>query len=281
VNAIETAKVYASMGLSVLRVQPAVFGDKDSGKRPVGYWRERTRTRLRESEIGRLFRIDDNVGIVCGDISGVIAVDGDSENAVAFIRRELPVTPMVSTTGKGEHHFFKSPGFAVPPGAKLKGLPLDLRGDGSYVVAPPSKHYTGRTYTWVHEPTREMLKDLPVFEPTWLAPAGEKSAWRGRDIVVDPLEDRAKTIRRALGAVMSSKTPEAIAGQYSHNRFFSIACLLTHDPPDGFGLSEQEALPVLMAYNTMKCKPGFNDKEVAHKLSDAIRKKLARTGATP
>ena len=56
-------------------------------------------------------------------------------------------------TGGGGLHLY----FAYPMDAKIKsrtkinGDPIDVRGDGGYVIAPPSNHSNG-IYRWENEP---------------------------------------------------------------------------------------------------------------------------------
>jgi hypothetical protein len=60
-----------------------------------------------------------------------------------------PPTPTVRTGGGGRQFFFRYPagsgltiGTGVRPG-------IDFRGEGGYVVAPPSLHRSGRRYEWL------------------------------------------------------------------------------------------------------------------------------------
>lgn len=62
-------------------------------------------------------------------------------------------------------------------------------------------------------------------------------------------------------------TPPAIAGQGGHAQTYSLATALCH----GFNLGEQEALTLLMAYN-LKCSPPWSDRDIRHKLKDAMEK---------
>lgn len=98
-------------------------------------------------------RPDANIGIRTGKESGVIVVDVDGlagEKALAEALGDLPET-WHSTTGKGHHYYFKHPGFPVRNRTRL--LPeVDIRGDGGYVVAPPSQHISGVTYSGIPFP---------------------------------------------------------------------------------------------------------------------------------
>ena len=58
----------------------------------------------------------------------------------------------------------------------------------------------------------------------------------------------------------------AISGAGGHNTTFSMAIALYH----GFNLSEQEAYGLLMAY-AMKCQPPWSEREVKHKLKEAMK----------
>ena len=104
---------------------------------------------------------DANVGIATGQESGVIVVDLDGpvgEQALAELLGELPVTP-TAITGKGRHLFFACPDADV--GNRVRLLPgVDIRGEGGYVVVPPSIHHSGRRYRWDTEPGRGA--DVPL-----------------------------------------------------------------------------------------------------------------------
>ena len=124
-----------------------------------------------------------NIGIVTGSGSGVVALDLDSDAAIAeAIARGIPDTPSVATP-RGRHYYFQHPGthvrnaVALFPGA-------DLRGDGGYVVAPGSEFCpspneladgkVGGSYRWIVSPDEVPLAPMP----TWLSElvSGDKTA---------------------------------------------------------------------------------------------------------
>src|SRR5215211_4889930 len=80
-----------------------------------------------------------NVAIVTGEVSDIIVVDEDQRGALTAQGWEVPVTATVKTF-RGHHYYFKHPGFNVRnrtgKGALAPGV--ELKGDGGYVVAPPS-----------------------------------------------------------------------------------------------------------------------------------------------
>ena len=107
------------------------------------------------------------LAIVCGPVSGIVAVDLDDDSAVAWARTHLPETPWRTKTGRGEHWFYQLPDGWTPPVGALpyKG---QLQAAGRYVVAPGSIHpETGRVYEALGDWTRPKA-ELPTFRNDWL-----------------------------------------------------------------------------------------------------------------
>ena len=73
---------------------------------------------------------------------------------------------------------------------------------------------------------------------------------------------------RARAYLLSPGFPDAIEGQKGHDRLYHAACVLV----DGFGLSQTEALPILREWNQAKARPPESEKQVVHKIDDAIKK---------
>jgi putative DNA primase/helicase len=93
-----------------------------------------------------------NVGIATGRASGLIVIDIDGESGLKTLQAlvaahgPLPRTAIVRTA-RGWHLYFS----LRPDGPRIRcsaGAGLDVRGDGGYVVAPPSIHLTGHIYQW-------------------------------------------------------------------------------------------------------------------------------------
>lgn len=96
-----------------------------------------------------------NIGVRTGAESGLVVLDvdtvhGGSRSIKALIDRhgELSSVPRVRTGSGGWHLFFAHPGEPVRNSAGLLGPGLDIRGDGGYVIAPPSVHASGGHYRW-------------------------------------------------------------------------------------------------------------------------------------
>jgi hypothetical protein len=94
---------------------------------------------------------DANVGIRTG--GGLVVLDVDRRHDGHGTLSRFPALPPTSRvkTGNGWHHYFFCDG-EVPnsTGTETTGLGpgLDVRGDGGYVVAPPSLHHSGAVYGW-------------------------------------------------------------------------------------------------------------------------------------
>jgi bifunctional DNA primase/polymerase-like protein/primase-like protein len=64
-------------------------------------------------------------------------------------------------TGRGSHLYFKHPGPAVRNSSKKLAPGIDVRGDGGYVVAPPSMHENGEPYFWLGGDERKPVATAP------------------------------------------------------------------------------------------------------------------------
>jgi hypothetical protein len=62
-------------------------------------------------------------------------------------------------TDGGRHYYFRYPPNITLPSKKIKGL--EIKSDGSYVVAPFSIHHTGKPYVWKNVPAGSQMDDVP------------------------------------------------------------------------------------------------------------------------
>ena len=94
-----------------------------------------------------------NLAIATGAVSGIFVVDVDGLDAEVELRRleaeygGLPST-VEAITARGRHVYFRSPEVPVRNSASKIAPGIDVRGDGGYVLAPPSIHPSGRRYEW-------------------------------------------------------------------------------------------------------------------------------------
>ena len=110
-----------------------------------------------------------NIGIATGSISGglvVIDIDEDEDRGIygkdslrewEKVNGKLPETWTV-ITGRGGYHFYYH---STQKFKNATGLydGIDIRGEGGYVIAPPSVHMNGNNYEWEISPD-----DMPIAE---------------------------------------------------------------------------------------------------------------------
>lgn len=115
---------------------------------------------------------DANVGLRTGEASGIVVVDVDSyhdgDDGLAELEATygaLPPTLTADTGGGGRHLVYAHPADLRVRNRAGLAAGVDLRGDGGYIVAPPSMHISGRCYAW-----RRPLAPVAAL-PLWLAEA--------------------------------------------------------------------------------------------------------------
>ena len=94
-----------------------------------------------------------NIGGATGKTSArwVLDIDPRHHGDVSFEEQfpGLEADVSVETGGGGRHLFFKMPDDGEPvPSTSNLAPGIDSRGDGGYVVLPPSNHVSGRSYEW-------------------------------------------------------------------------------------------------------------------------------------
>jgi replicative DNA helicase len=141
---LKQALNYISKGFSVIQV--------GSDKKPIIKWQEFQERIATEEEIRKWWKFlpNTNVGIVTGKISGVTVVDVEAGGDISKWRETFTVK-----TGGGGYHLYYKYCEGVRNGARVCEL-TDIRGDGGYVVAPPSLHQSGNRY--------EVVKRVPLAE---------------------------------------------------------------------------------------------------------------------
>jgi len=115
-------------------------------------------------------RPDANVGLATGRRFDVLDLDGSQ--GVEALRAALSIAPhqhpgpVARTGGDGWHLLYAPTGL----GNRVGLLPgVDWRGSGGLIVAPPSRHASGRSYAWVH-PLTVTLPEVPAGLWRLLAP---------------------------------------------------------------------------------------------------------------
>lgn len=108
-----------------------------------------------------------NIGIATGGGIVVIDIDNDPEkgkDGSASLKQweqangALPPTLSVKTGRGGRHLYYKS---AESFGCRTSAIPyVDIRGEGGYIVAPPSVHPNGNIYEWETDLNTDTLAEV-------------------------------------------------------------------------------------------------------------------------
>lgn len=164
-SVLEAALFYLERKISIIPV---------SGKKPAGWsWAENQIRRPAFSHVHNWHHSGflTGVGIVCGAVSqNLVVIDLDGEDSVDEFQRAFPrlfdTYVVLSGSGKGRHLYFYVDD--LPSTTRTKGF--ELRANGCYVVAPPSKHPdTHAAYMGLNEmPVARLTHMRDVIE--WIKP---------------------------------------------------------------------------------------------------------------
>ena len=176
---LEAALEYLENGWSIIPIKP-------KGKRPAIRWAEYQKRQPTEEEVTQWWTQweDYDIALVTGEISGVVIVDCDNEEAKHAAYDAGMRSPITVKTKRGLHLYFEHPKDGIRRGPRagvnsrgddwLKVNGLDFRGDGSYALLPPSKNY----YWDYAQDVFDLAMDMPIWKdwkPSYQAPtfAGE------------------------------------------------------------------------------------------------------------
>ena len=199
---------------------------------------------------------DNNIAIATGPASGIFVVDVDGLDAEATLRRleaelgALPLTVEV-ITARGRHIYLKWPQEPVRNSAGKIGPHIDVRGDGGYVLSPPSIHPSGRRYTWSVDSANYIAE-----APGWLV---------------------AKQNGVASSATPSPEWRTLIEGVGEGARNCSLARLAGHLLRHH--VNAFVTLGLLQAWNATNCNPPLPTEEVEQIVNSIAGKELRRRGS--
>ncbi|MDU7706304.1 MAG: bifunctional DNA primase/polymerase [Clostridium sp.] len=239
---------YADIGLAVFPLKP-----KD--KRPAtenGCKAATTDSRQIETWWSRWPNA--NIGIATGSVSGglvVIDLDVDKDKGIngyeslAIWQKEngeLPET-WTSITGRGGYHYIYIDGATNRNRAGLYDG-IDIRGEGGYIVAPPSIHPNGRQYEWEQGPgdceiaqadNRVMNFLMGPVPERW-----EKQTFQEPEMI--PAGERTSTMIRLSGSLKAK------------------------------GLDDEAIKAAVRAENEKKCIPPLTDQELEKTVFPALKR---------
>lgn len=241
---LEAAIDYANQGFAVFPLYPkdkfpiysGGFKIATTNPKQIGAWWRKTPNA--------------NIGIATGQASGgliIIDLDVDDEKGINGFETmrdwerthgELPDTSNTITGRGGYHLLFKA---NAPIKNRVGVLPgVDVRGDGGYIVAPPSIHPNGRSYEW--EQSIDEFGIAPVNDVVMAFISSGDAGTDGEFIV-----------------------PDTIPAGERNNTLFKMACSLQSKR-----YSDNSIRILIESENQNRCVPPLPDDEIEKILESAL-----------
>lgn len=202
------------------------------------------------------------IGVATGKISGIVVLDIDMKGqnldmTYEELAEKYKIGPddIVSRTGSGGYHvFYKHPGSIVPNAQRLNNTQgLDVRGDGGYVIIPPSMHVSGKRYEWIRSPFKKQLPECPSYILPENRTYGDKTG--------TPSEAKEFMEAEKVGEGRRNAMLAAMAGLLRSS-----------------GIEDEESLfQVLMPLNIKKCVPPLDEPEVRSIVKNIQRYRTNKT----
>lgn len=163
---------------------------------------------------------DSGIGIATGSISKLIVIDEDIDedkgidgcHEIMMWERDngsLPETVSAITGRGGSHLYYHYAGNDIGNRAGLLDG-VDVRGEGGYIIAPPSLHPNGTEYAWENGPDEIELSEIT--DTIWkLLRTGKEAETQNRFQLpqVIPAGERNDTLYRLACSLQSQGVPDA------------------------------------------------------------------------
>lgn len=201
------------------------------------------------------------IGIATGSMSNLIVIDEDldddkGKNGYEEVRKwevengSLPET-VTAITGRGGYHlYYHYEGKDIGNRAGiLEGV--DVRGEGGYVIAPPSPHPNGTEYAW----------ELPPNE-----------------YQIAPLDDTVKSFLKykEKSDSESFQMPEMIEAGTRNDTLYRLACSL-----QAKGLPDNAIIDAVMTTNTERCEVPLEREEIEQLCKSAFSYEKGKLQTVP
>ena len=184
-----------------------------------------------------------NLAIATGAPSNnLVVIDLDSHGStLAFdtlkeweqLHAPLKPTLTIKTGGGGRHYYYLFSDDVEIKNTTNNAINIDIRGNGGYVVAPPSIHSTGSKYEY------ENLLDVAV---------ADNNVWNFIDFVKNYRPSKNKQLQTLDAQINEGGRNDGL---------FRYACKLQDE-----GLSDNEILLQVKKANSEHCTPPLEDKEI-------------------
>jgi Bifunctional DNA primase/polymerase, N-terminal len=216
-----------------------------------------------------------NVGLATGVVFDALDVDGPAglaalQQLASTTTLQLP-GPLVATGGGGWHHWFTPTGLGNRPPRGLAHI--DWRGRGGCVLAPPSRHISGRSYRWLVGLDQAPLPEVPAalcarLDPGPAIPAPPADPSRP----AAPGHPYGRTVLSAELAALGRASPGQRNGTLNRTAFKVYRYVA------GGVLDEQD---VTLAFTTAALAIGLDRAEIGRTLASARTAGLANPRTVP
>ncbi len=200
---------------------------------------------------------DSNIGIATGKDSFVVLdIDGkEGRKSLAALEKQygkLPITVTV-ITGNGKHYWFKS-SVVVKNSTSKVGEKVDVRGNGGYIIAPPSNHYSGQTYRFQDG---RGLGDVDIADvPEWLLDL----------MLVDKMNKIGLNTENPKNLPVKLTNSSVIPLGQRNDTLFRFGCYLRSKDNEYNTIYSQ-----LTKMNTEKCQPPLDSSEIDTIIKSCMR----------
>ena len=246
-SVLSWAKEYLDKGYSVIPLE-------EKGKKPAILWRKYQKERATLSEAkGWFTNSSRNIGVVTGAISGLYVVDIDVRHGASLSSISLRDDGWDVTTGSGGYHCYYLWGSGVVEGntSSLLAKGVDTRGEGGYVVAPPS--YTKDAYRYKGQSIPE-LKSLPILPERIRAILLSANKWTDKkDTIGERVNEKNNNI---AGSFVPVQFLSAREGERNHT-----AARVAGSIARGCG-NYGRGLQILRLWNHAECVPPLGEPEI-------------------
>ncbi|MGI8594836.1 MAG: bifunctional DNA primase/polymerase [Solirubrobacteraceae bacterium] len=202
------------------------------------------------------------VGVATGKPSGIVAIDVDpcsgGEDGFADLAGRLGApgrTVQVVTPRGGWHLWFKAPAASVSCSAGKLAPGVDIRGDGGYVVAPPTTRPDGTGWRWAGG------APLAGLQPEWI---------EALTAVTDRVEPPTAKPASTWTAMLSGGIPEG--------RRDADMCSLAGHLFARRGLDAYLVVNLLRSINQTACRPPLPSDELERIIDDIAASEARRRG---
>ena len=194
------------------------------------------------------------LGIATGNVSRFFALDrddkDDGDKTLTAWEQENSTLPktMTQRTGNGMHYLFK-----IPAGIEIRNMQkkidapgLDVRGDGGYICAAPTMHYSGRQYKWTDSELMDFSKIANA--PAWLIDKIKTPT--------SPLQKKKSKIADPVLGINNAFTLPSLVhdGQGRESTLLSYAAQMR-----AHGVEQTEIETALLTYNATKILPPLDE----------------------